>query len=135
MYASGDTKFFAALNRLTGDSIYQHTTKTGTQSSPSVAGGMCYYGDMVGFLFARDIMTGEVAWSVQVDGSKEDVYEILNTDYTLNGERLYKLSKGGPEKKEFMDIRFSVGCIISSPVIKDKVIYFGSTDKNFYALQ
>jgi hypothetical protein len=70
-----------------------------------------------------------------LDGSKQDVYKIFNSDNAINVKRILELANGGPEKKEFMDIRFSVSCIISSPVIKDKVIYFGSTDKNFYAFK
>jgi eukaryotic-like serine/threonine-protein kinase len=49
IYATSDTKTFAALNKFTGDSIYQFKTKSAIQSSPSVAGSMVYYGDMSGF--------------------------------------------------------------------------------------
>ncbi|MEO8665278.1 MAG: hypothetical protein ABI462_07265 [Ignavibacteria bacterium] len=61
------------------------------------------------------------------------MYGILNPDFTTNFKKITELSKSDPDKS-FLDIRFTVGCIISSPVIKDKVIYFGSTDKNFYAI-
>ncbi|MEJ0056159.1 MAG: PQQ-binding-like beta-propeller repeat protein [Bacteroidota bacterium] len=34
----------------------------------------------------------------------------------------------------FLQLTFTLGSVVSSPVVNDGVIYFGSTDGSFYAL-
>ena len=134
-YTSGSSKIFAALNKNTGDSIYKYPITSGIFSSPSIVGSTLYYGDMNGIMLARNVKTGQPEWSFRVDGAKADELKILNTEAVIDVEKYTAAVKKYDGQKISMDVRLSVGSILSSPVIKNGVIYFGSTDGNFYALQ
>ncbi len=134
MYTSGSSQRFVELNKLTGDSIYQGKTSA-FFSSPAIAGKTMYAGDFNGFMEARDISTGKQIWKYQLPSSVADSLHILNADQSINQEAFEKVIKKFDGIKRAVELRFSLGSILSSPVVKNSVIYFGSTDGYFYALQ
>ena len=135
IYTSGSDKKLTALNKLNGDSIYRYDVPTGMFSSPALTGNLFYYGGMNGLLYARNVNTGELAWDFQLPTSSEDFYHILNPDHTINRDRYLAAIKKYQGTLISMEIRLSVGTILSSPVIKNGGIYFGTTDGYVYVLQ
>lgn len=135
IYTTGDSRSLVALNKNTGDSIYQIFSKGWIMSSPSLVNDIVYYGDLNGFLYANDISTGKQLWTYQLESSKTDFYKILSPDSVLNYEIVFSDQKRKKENKTSMEMLFNLGSIHSSPVIKDAVIYFGSTSGSMYALQ
>jgi outer membrane protein assembly factor BamB len=86
-------------------------------------------------MVALDAVTGETRWTFATDAVKQDKYDILNPDYTINNDKFQTaLDKSGGKLRP-VDVGISLGCILSSPVIKDGVMYFGSADGNLYALE
>ena len=135
IYASGSSQRLVAVNKMTGDSIYQKQMKTGFFASPTIAGETLYQGEFNGVMTALIVNTGDIKWRFETDGLKNDPYGILGTDHLVDQNKFEAVAKQYKGKKTFLEIRLSTGSIISSPVIKDKVIYFGSSDGNFYALE
>ncbi len=135
IYTTGDTRYLIALNKNTGDSIYQVLSKGWIMSSPSLVNNIVYYGDLNGFLYANDISTGKQLWTYQLESSKSDLYKILGKDSVLNYDVVFSNQKRKKENKTSMEMLMNLGSIHSSPVIKDAVIYFGSANGNVYALQ
>jgi outer membrane protein assembly factor BamB len=135
IYTTGDSRCLIALNKRTGDSIYQVYSKGWILSSPSLVNNIVYYGDLNGFLNATDIRIGKQLWTYQLESSKADFYKILSKDSVLNYDVVFSNQKRKLENKTSMQMLFNLGSIHSSPVIKYGVIYFGSTNGIFYALQ
>jgi outer membrane protein assembly factor BamB len=67
--------------------------------------------------------------------SSADAFHLLNKDFSINVKAFSEAVKKNKGIKTELEIRFSLGTILSSLVIKNGTIYFGSTDGNFYALQ
>ena len=102
-------------------------------SSPAIAGDMLYIGSWSGKLFAIDLRSRRLAWAFQTDAAR------------ANGSAL-TLANGSPNyaaayRSDFYDdlvvgyVRMmTLGAILSSPVVDDHVVYFGSQDGNVYAI-
>ncbi|MBP6793794.1 MAG: PQQ-binding-like beta-propeller repeat protein [Saprospiraceae bacterium] len=127
MYGSGKQQKFNVLNKTSGDSIYQIKT-TDYFSSPSIAGNTFYFGDYIGFINARDVHTGKIIWSYQLPSSLADTFKILNPDHIFNPEKYTIAHEKFKHKITELQIRFSVGTILSSSVIKNGELYVGSCD-------
>lgn len=136
IYTTADSKSLVALNKLTGDSIYQvNIAKGWIFSSPSLAGNIIYFGDLLGNLNAFDADNGKKIWIYHPKDSETDIYGILNPDSTLNVNFVFSKVKKEKEKKTGLQMIFTLGSINSSPVIKDKTIFVGSTSGYFYAIE
>jgi eukaryotic-like serine/threonine-protein kinase len=102
-------------------------------SSPAVAGGTLYVGSNEGKLFAIDLASQKQAWVFQTDGSQTNGATYTKPDGTPKYEAafagdFYDDMVAGVQKM------MTVGAVLSSPVVVDKVVYFGSTDGNVYAV-
>ncbi len=136
LYSAGRPNTFTALNRMNGDSIYKHVTKTGTSSSLSLAGKTVYYGDLNGVLNAHDVNTGELLWTYQIPTSVKDTFQILDQNtLTISQEGFAAAIEKNRGIRERNSLRFSLGAIHSSPVIKNCIVYFGAYDGYFYAVE
>jgi outer membrane protein assembly factor BamB len=136
LYSAGRPNSFTALDRMNGDSIYKIVTKTGTSSSLSLAGKTVYYGDLNGVLNAQDINTGKLIWTYQIPTSLKDTFNILDQQTLAIDQEGFAAAiekyKGIHERNS---LRFSLGAIHSSPVIKNRIVYFGAYDGYFYAVE
>jgi outer membrane protein assembly factor BamB len=87
-----------------------------------------------GKLYAIDAKTGKVVSEFQTESSKSDPLRVLDADGAVRTEVF------SPMFNNFMDMiihlykMFSVGAILSSPVVDHGTIYFGSADGYLYAL-
>jgi eukaryotic-like serine/threonine-protein kinase len=133
-FATGDTRRFHALDAKTGRLRFTVPVLTVIFSSPAIADGLAYFGNLNGSLYAVNIKTGAVAWEFQTEASKNDILKFLNPDRTRKDD----VSIFGFNDFEDMYVywykNFSLGAIVSSPVVDQGEVYFGSTDGNLYAL-
>jgi eukaryotic-like serine/threonine-protein kinase len=133
---TSDSSRFMALNAKTGRLRFNFDAKSYMFSSPALAGDVAYAGDHNGRLYAINIKTGKLVWEFQTDAAKKDPFKILNADGTLNQEALYAPGFGDFEDMYLAMFKFmSIGAIVSSPVVDNGVVYFGSMDGNLYAVQ
>lgn len=136
---------------------WQFRTKAQVLSSPAVAGNTVYFGSNDHHLYAVDLGTGEKKWEFKTDGrvasspavSNGLVY-FLSYDsnfYALDaatGTVKWKFRTGGERRfvaKHLHGIEPAAEPVpdpfdlyLSSPVVADGTVFFGSGDSNVYAL-
>jgi len=133
-FATGDTRRFQAVEAKTGRLKFTVPVLTVIFSSPAIADGLAYFGNLNGSLYAVNIKTGEVAWEFQTEASKKDLLQFLNPDRTRKNEETIFGFNDFEDMYVYWYKNFSLGAIVSSPVVDRGEIYFGSTDGNLYAL-
>jgi outer membrane protein assembly factor BamB len=133
-FATSDSALFHVVDARTGVEAYSLAFTWPMFSSPAIAGNTLYIGTHEGKLMAIDIADQKLSWTFQTDASKES-----GPKYTLpNGKPNYNAAFADffyDDVVVGVDKLLSVGAILSSPVIVEKAIYFGSTDGNLYALE
>ncbi|HEU5402921.1 MAG TPA: PQQ-binding-like beta-propeller repeat protein, partial [Terriglobales bacterium] len=133
-FATSDSALFHALDAATGAPSFSLAFTWPMFSSPAIAGNTLYIGSHEGKLTAIDLATQKVAWTFQTDASKENGPRYTNAD----GKPNYRAAFADFFYDNVIigiDGMFSVGAILSSPVLDGNTIYFGSTDGNLYALE
>jgi len=103
-------------------------------SSPAIAGEMLYFGLTQGKLVAVDLAEFKPVWTFETEGMKAHGMAYTKADGSPNGEALFR-SDFYDDMVAGLDRTMSMGSILSSPVVVGSVIYVGSADGNFYALQ
>jgi outer membrane protein assembly factor BamB len=134
---TSDTYQFIALDAITGKEKFKAQADGYVYSSPSIAGHTAYFGDFSGQLFAVDLNeNGKISDKFITDSRRRNAGEVLLKDkidfaHAANGLdlSLYSSTIIGMNKL------YSLGPILSSPVIYQGVIYFGGADGNLYGLK
>ena len=128
-----DSHQFFALEAKTGRLQHVLDAKQCMVSSPVIAGTVVYIGGFNGKLYALDTGSLKILWEFQTNGSKQDPLNVLNSDGT---RRPFTPTFNDYEDMVLLKYRtFSVGAILSTPVIDGGEVYFGSTDGYLYALR
>jgi outer membrane protein assembly factor BamB len=133
---TSDSFLLLALDVKTGKEIFQFKTRGYVFGTPAVIDGTAYIGDFTGALYAVDLASKGKQWnSFETEGRRQNASSVLKMD-TLN---FMYAAKGSDlsfylANKKVMDDFYTLGSIVSSPVVKDEVIYFGSADGLLYAL-
>ena len=117
VYIGSSDHFLYALNRETGAETWKFKTEGRVTSSPAVSGGNIYFTCYDGNTYAVDAATGTQKWKFGLPGERRFAATHLH-GATLNGETM-------PDPFDFY---------LSSPVVVDGIVYFGSGDTNVYAL-
>ncbi len=133
-FSTSDSGLFHALDAKTGVESYTLKFTWPMFSSPAVAGNMLYVGTHEGKLIAIDMAAQKKAWDFQTDGSREYGPKYTKPDGSPNygaamADGFYDNIVSGISAMQAM------GSVLSSPVVSDGVIYFGSTDGNLYAIE
>lgn len=133
-FATSDSGKFYGLDGASGKELFSLDFKHWPMfSSPAIAGQMLYLGSNDGKLLAVDLAAQKVAWTFLTDGSRQNGATYTKADGSPNYEAaffdfFYDDMVSGVHKM------LSLGAVLSSPVVVNNVIYFGSTDGNLYAL-
>lgn len=132
-FATSDSALLHAVDANSGADLFSIAMKWPMFSSPAIAGTMLYIGSHEGKLFAIDLSSQKVAWAFQTDASRQKGATYTTKDGTPAYEAampsfFYDDVVSGIQKM------FSVGAVLSSPVIVGDTVYFGSADGNLYAL-
>ena len=106
-----------AIDRATGTSKWQYAVKSRIASSPAVAEGLVYFGAFDGNFYAVSEATGQLKWKFQTAG-----------EHRFEAQHLHGMA---PENDTMPD---PWDCYLSSPVVWNGAVYFGSGDGNIYAL-
>ena len=126
--------FFIELDAKTGKERFKFDAHTPVFSSPAVAGGLAYFGSFNGSLYAVDLKDGKLAWEFQTESAKKNAPAYLKPDGGLNFATVF--TSPFFEDMYHASVKlFSLGAIVSSPVMNHGVVYVGSADGNLYALE
>jgi outer membrane protein assembly factor BamB len=133
-FATSDSGLMLALNAKSGAPVFSLSfSHWPFFSSPALARDLLYIGSHAGKLVAIDLKTRTVAWTFQTDDAQKNGPTWTKADGTPNYEAAFS---------DFfydnmiigVNRMMSVGAILSSPVIDDETVYFGSWDGQLYAI-
>jgi outer membrane protein assembly factor BamB len=134
-FATSDSSLLYSLDAKTGSTIFSLTFQGWPMfSSPAIAGNTLYIGSHMGKLIAVDLTAQKTSWLFDTDGAKQNGAIWTKPDGTPNYDAAFA-SDFYDDLVTGVSKMMSVGTILSSPVVVDGVIYFGSTDGNLYALK
>jgi outer membrane protein assembly factor BamB len=117
LYFGGDDGNIYAVDAETGRQIWKRSTGGPVPSTPAVANGTVYAVSYDGRLYALNAQTGAVRWK-----------------FATGGERRFEAKgiHGREPRNQTMADQFDT--FLSSPVVVQDAVYFGSGDGNLYAL-
>lgn len=135
---SSDSFSFFSINKETGNINYKTRTNAYTFSSPAIDSQMAYIGSANGRLFGIELDSGDIVWEFQTIGSSTDTIGLFDTNGEMDLQRGEVLTANISDMPAltalYTGIFSSTGAILSSPVISNQVIYFGSSDGYIYAI-
>ena len=133
-FPTSDGTRFKALEATTGNVKFDLQNKAVSFSSPALAGSVAFYGTSDGYLNAVSLTDGTLKATFQTDGSKENGPKFTDENGRLRTNLMY------PDRTLDgmvigMRTMMTLGSVLSSPVVVDGVVYFGSTDGHLYAVR
>jgi outer membrane protein assembly factor BamB len=128
---TSDTHRFYCLSKANGRVIWQIDLPMRVYGSAIEHKGIIYFGCFDGILRGVDFKSGELKWKFQTDGSIENYGKIYNAEDKFNeGFELY-----GKNYLESERLIHTLGAILSTPVINENTMYFGSSDGGLYSVK
>jgi outer membrane protein assembly factor BamB len=136
-FGTSDTYRLLALDAKTGKEKYYIQANGYVYSSPAIAGRMLYFGDFTGRLYALDRLSREQSLQqFSTEARDNNAATVLNKKGRL--DFLYTAGKDDPINYstgvKVMNQFYTLGSIVSSPVISGNQLFFGSADSCLYAL-
>ena len=115
-FGSDDGNVYA-VDAKTGRQVWRHTTGGPVPSTPAIGGDTLYIGSYDGKFYALNARTGAMRWKFATDGERRFEAKGLH---------------GMQPKNQTIADPFDV--FLSSPVLAEGMVYFGSGDGHVYAL-
>lgn len=132
---SSDIAKLLKLDKLDGATISSFSTGSYTFSTPALSGNMAFIGSTNGALYSVNTKTGAVK-TFETEGRKSDPLDVISPDGTINAKAFADINGSSYAfAQEYVRRLFTAGSILSTPVIEDNVVYFGSVDGYFYAVR
>ncbi|HRW61937.1 MAG TPA: PQQ-binding-like beta-propeller repeat protein [Bacteroidales bacterium] len=138
---SSDAFSFYEIDKESGKINFRISTNSYTFSSPAIDSNMAYIGSANGRLYGINLKKKQIAWEFRTHGSLTDTLRIYNKQGILDLDKLKLRAKESKVADLESLIHFyqgmfiSQGAILSSPVIKNGIIYFASNDGYVYAVK
>lgn len=117
LYVGSSDHYLYALDLTAGTVKWKFKTDSRITSSPAVSGGVVYFGSFDSNFYAVDAASGKLKWKFKTSGERR-----------FAGTHLH----GAEPASETMPDPFDF--FLSSPVVWNGAVYFGSGDTNIYAL-
>jgi outer membrane protein assembly factor BamB len=133
-FETSDSHKFIALSSISGKELYTGNCKTYGFSSPSVADGVVYLGTHGGSLYAFDTKTGKTMWQFQTPAAIANTDSVIAANGEFNYPKIFTVNTYEANMKS-VDKIYSVGSILSSPTVHNKMVFFGSADSCVYAIK
>jgi eukaryotic-like serine/threonine-protein kinase len=117
LYFGGDDGNVYAVDAKTGRQVWKRATAGPVPSTPAVADGVVYIGSYDGKFYAFDAKNGQLKWKFKTEGERR---------FEAKGIHGFQ-----PKTQTIAD-PFDI--FLSSPVVAQGAVYFGSGDGNVYAV-
>jgi len=117
LYFGGDDGNIYAVDAASGRQNWKHETGGPVPATPAVADGMVYVPSYDGKIYALDAKAGHLKWK-----------------FTTGGERRFEAKGLDGMQPKNQTIADPWDVFLSSPVVVNGSVYFGSGDGNVYAL-
>jgi outer membrane protein assembly factor BamB len=115
-FGSNDNNVYAVAAD-SGRQLWAHATGGPVAATPAIAGGLVYVGSYDGRFYALDAKTGAARWK-----------------FRTGGERRFEAKGVHGLQPHTQTIADPYDLYLSSPVVANGIVYFGSGDGNVYAL-
>jgi outer membrane protein assembly factor BamB len=133
---TSDTYLMLGLDAATGKERSRSAANGYVYSSPVITGNTIYFGDFTGQLLAVDLPSGKIIDRFETPGRRKNAGQVLNKGrldfaYMTRGMDLadYTTTLTG------MNRLYTLGPILSKPMIGKNIIYFTSADGYLYAVR
>lgn len=117
LFVGSSDHFLYAINKKDGTQKWKFETHGRVTSSPAVANGIVYFGSYDSIFYAVDAATGALKWKFKTEGERR-----------FAAKHLHGAEPAGETMPDPFDL------YLSSPVLWNGKVYFGSGDTNVYAL-
>lgn len=145
--AAGNTIFFGsgdgyiyAVDKTTGTLIWEYQTGAVVHSSPAVHHNKVYVGSFDGNFYALNAKDGHLEWKYKSLGhqyfpkGEMQGSPVIYEDLVFAGSRDYQLYALNAETgKEVWKKKFPKGWAMAKPVIRDEILYVGTSDDKVLA--
>jgi len=129
-FGTSDTHRFYCLDKTNGNPVWEIPLPMRVYGKAIAHNNSIYFGCFDGKMRGVDSETGKVNWEFQTEGSKINYVKVYNEEGKFkDGFELY-----GPDYLESEKLIHTLGAILSTPVIENNIIYFGSSDGGLYAV-
>ncbi|MGC1380019.1 MAG: PQQ-binding-like beta-propeller repeat protein, partial [Candidatus Baltobacteraceae bacterium] len=132
-YTTSDERKFFAVDAATGAARFNVGFGAFSFSSPSLAGGVAYFGTFDGRLYAVDATSGHVVTTFSTDASARQLPAHLDASGTLDLSTFYSDSTLDGTIVGLNRI-YGLGSIAGSPAIDAGTLFIGSTEGTLYAI-
>ena len=117
LYFGSDDNNVYAVDADSGRQKWKFETRGPAPCTPAIAGGLAYFGSYDGHFYAVDARSGHLKWK-----------------FATGGERRFEAKGIHGLLPKTQTIADPYDIFLSSPVVADGAVYFGSGDGNVYAL-
>lgn len=133
---TSDTFLLLGFDAKTGIEKLRYKSKGYIYSSPAILENTAYFGDFAGSLSAVDLNTGKLTGKFSTDLHIQHAAHILNNKGDLDFNFIAKGMDNSfyATSSAVMNKLYTLGPIVSSPVIDNCIIYVGSADGYLYAI-
>jgi outer membrane protein assembly factor BamB len=129
-FGTSDSHSFYCMGKDYGDVKWKIPLNMRVFGSAVAKDSLVYFGCFNGKIYGANYRTGAIEWIFQTDGSKANYFSVYDeNDHFKKGFSLY-----GSDTRQAEQTLLTLGSIHCTPAIDNKVIFFGSTDGNFYAV-
>jgi outer membrane protein assembly factor BamB len=133
-FPTSDGTRFKAIDVNTGEVKINLQNKAVSFSSPAIVGDVALYGTSDGYLNAVDLRDGTLKSRFQTDGSRENGAKYTDAEGRMRTQGMYP-DRTLDGMMIGMRTMMTLGSVLSSPVVANGVVYFGSTDGHLYAVR
>jgi outer membrane protein assembly factor BamB len=133
-FPTSDGTRFKAVDVTTGEARINLQNKAVSFSSPALVGDLALYGTSDGYLNAVDLTTGTIKTRFQTDGSRANGAPFTDAEGRMRTQGMYP-DRTLDGMMIGMRTMMTLGSVLSSPVVSNGVVYFGSTDGHLYAVR
>jgi outer membrane protein assembly factor BamB len=129
-FGTSDTHKFYCIDKKSGSVVWDLPLPMRVYGTAVAHNGIIYFGCFDGIVRGADAQTGEIVWSFQTPASKAEYATIFDENgHFVEGFELY-----GQNYLEAERQIHALGSILSTPIIKKNIIYFGSSDGRLYSV-
>jgi len=133
IYVGSRNGIFYALNRDTGEKVWEFATGSWVESSPAVVNETVYFGSNDGFFYALDALTGKKLWDFHTKYPVKSSPAVVENMVYFGCDDFSIYAVNAVNGKLVWKVETS-DSVSSSPVVANGIVYAGSMDGFFYAI-
>ncbi|HVI45798.1 MAG TPA: PQQ-binding-like beta-propeller repeat protein [Chitinophaga sp.] len=132
-FGTSDTHAFYCLGNVSGKIRWKTAIPMRSYTTPVSYDTLIFTGCHNGYIYGIGQASGAIKWTFQTAASKKNYAAVYADDGHFRKD--FQLYTDEITTKTSEQKILQLGSVISSPVIKDGIIYFGSTDGCMYAVK